>query len=79
MGLLTGLLTAPLAPVRGMVWVAERLCDEAERVQAEQLRRQLEELEAALLAGELSEAEFESAEEALLDDLSRYAGRGAPR
>ena len=31
MGLLTGLLTLPLAPVRGTVWIAERLLEEAER------------------------------------------------
>ncbi|TML00893.1 MAG: gas vesicle protein, partial [Actinobacteria bacterium] len=28
MGLLTGLLTLPLAPVRGTMWVAERLLEE---------------------------------------------------
>ena len=31
MGFLTGLLTLPLAPVRGTIWVAERLLEEAER------------------------------------------------
>jgi hypothetical protein len=31
MGLLTGLLTLPLAPVRGTIWIAERLLEEAER------------------------------------------------
>lgn len=29
MGLITGLLTLPLAPVRGVVWVAEKLSDAA--------------------------------------------------
>ena len=29
MGLLSGLLTLPVAPVRGVVWVAERMLDEA--------------------------------------------------
>jgi len=28
-GLLSGLLTLPVAPVRGVVWVAERMLDEA--------------------------------------------------
>ena len=27
MGLITGLLTLPLAPVRGTVWLAERILD----------------------------------------------------
>ena len=31
MGLITGLLTLPLAPVRGTIWVAEQLAAEAER------------------------------------------------
>jgi len=30
MGLITGLLTLPLAPVRGTVWLAERMVEEAE-------------------------------------------------
>ena len=31
MGLITGLLTLPLAPVRGVAWVAEQVAEEAER------------------------------------------------
>ena len=31
MGLITGILTLPLAPVRGVIWVAEKLMDAAER------------------------------------------------
>jgi hypothetical protein len=31
MGLITGLLTLPLAPVRGVVWIAEQVRQEAER------------------------------------------------
>ena len=31
MGLITGLLTLPLAPVRGTAWIAERLLEQAER------------------------------------------------
>ncbi|MEU2632152.1 gas vesicle protein GvpG, partial [Kitasatospora sp. NPDC007106] len=31
MGLLTGLPTLPLAPVRGVVWVAERVAEAAEQ------------------------------------------------
>jgi hypothetical protein len=30
MGMLTALVTLPLAPVRGVAWVAEQLLDEAE-------------------------------------------------
>ncbi|MGO4759259.1 gas vesicle protein GvpG, partial [Streptomyces sp. 2MCAF27] len=31
MGLITGLLTLPLAPVRGVAWIAEQLRQEALR------------------------------------------------
>ena len=30
MGLITGLLTLPLAPVRGVVWLAEQIQEHAE-------------------------------------------------
>jgi hypothetical protein len=47
MGILTGLLTLPLAPVRGTVWIAERLLEEAERQ-----RRDPRAIEAQLLEAE---------------------------
>ena len=48
MGLITGLLTLPLAPVRGTVWIAERLEEQAEELYDESaIRAQLMELEAA--------------------------------
>ena len=31
MGLVTGLLTLPLAPVRGTIWIAEQLMAQAEK------------------------------------------------
>ena len=31
MGLITGLLTLPLAPVRGVAWIGEQVALEAER------------------------------------------------
>ena len=68
MGLLTGLLTLPLAPVRGTIWVAERLLEEAERELNDPavLERQLVEAEAAVERGELSQEEFEVLEDELL-------------
>ena len=49
MGLIKGLLTLPLAPVRGTVWVAEQVQEEAERQYYDPavIRRQLEEVERA--------------------------------
>lgn len=62
MGLLTGVLTLPLAPVRGLAWVAAQLQDEAE----DQLYNE-ERIRAELLQLELD------SEEGLVDDAERAA------
>jgi hypothetical protein len=69
MGLVTGLLTLPLAPVRGVAWVAEILAEEAERelAAATSPERALAELEAAHAAGEVSDEEFAALEAELID------------
>jgi len=71
MGLLSGLLTLPLAPVRGVMLIAEVLEEEAERELAAQHspERALADLEAARAAGEISEEAFQQAETELLDQL----------
>jgi len=71
MGLITGLLTLPLAPVRGVVWVGDQIALEAERELDEpaRVRRELAALQAAFERGELGEEEFERAEDELLDRL----------
>jgi uncharacterized membrane protein len=71
MGLLSGLLTLPLAPVRGVMLIAELLEEEAARELAAQQSpdRALADLEAARAAGEISEEEFRQAETDLLDQL----------
>jgi hypothetical protein len=76
MGLLTGLVLLPLAPLRGTIWVAERLSAYAERELNDErtIRRLLLEAEAALEAGELSEAEYEQVEDELLDRLELLGG-----
>ena len=69
MGLITGLLTLPLAPARGAMWVAEQIQLEAERELDEpaRARAELAQLEAAFERGELDEAEFERREDELLE------------
>jgi hypothetical protein len=69
MGLLTGLLTLPLAPVRGTVWIAEQLAAEAEReLQNEKsLRRRLAEAERQFETGALTIEEYEAIEDELLE------------
>jgi len=71
MGIFTGLLLLPLAPVRGTVWLAEQLAAQAERELDERtvVRRLLLEAEAALERGELSELEFDEIEDELLERL----------
>jgi Gas vesicle protein G len=75
MGLLTGLLTLPLAPVRGTVWLAERILDEAERELSDPaaIELRLAEAEAAHERGELSDEELGRIEEEL---IARLTGNG---
>jgi hypothetical protein len=71
MGLLTGILLLPLAPLRGTIWLAEKLTEVAERELDSEttLRRLLVEAEMAFEAGELTEAEYEQVEDELLERL----------
>ncbi|MCS6882493.1 MAG: gas vesicle protein GvpG [Oscillochloridaceae bacterium] len=72
MGPLGSLLTFPLTgPLRGLLWVAEQLHDQARRelYDPERIRRQLTELELQLDLGQISEEEYEAAETALLEQL----------
>ncbi|WP_406143332.1 gas vesicle protein GvpG [Streptomyces sp. NBC_01012] len=73
MGLLSGVLLLPLAPVRGVVWVSDRLIDaaEAELYDPAVIRTQLAELNRALDDGEIDLTRFEREEERLLDMLDR--------
>lgn len=72
MGLFTGLLTLPLAPLRGTVWIAERLLEEAERELNDPavVEQQLNEAEAAYERGELSAEELELIEDELVRRLT---------
>jgi Gas vesicle protein G len=71
MGLITGLLTLPLAPVRGVAWIGEVLAEEADRVMAEAAspERALADLEAARATGEISEEEYAEREAELVDEM----------
>jgi hypothetical protein len=73
MGFLTGLILLPLAPLRGTIWLAERLAEVAERELDSDttLRRLLVEAEMAFDSGELSLEEYEQVEDELLERLER--------
>ncbi|MFE7108163.1 gas vesicle protein GvpG [Streptomyces sp. NPDC057575] len=71
MGLLTQLATLPLAPVRGVAWVMERVVEAAENEYYDPapVERELAQLERQLVAGEIDEETFDRREDALLDRL----------
>ncbi|MCX5113504.1 gas vesicle protein GvpG [Streptomyces sp. NBC_00378] len=71
MGLLTQLATLPLAPVRGVAWVMERVVETAENEYYDPapVERELAALERALVAGEIDEETFDQREDELLDRL----------
>jgi gas vesicle protein GvpG len=71
MGLLTGLLGLPIAPVRGVVWLAEQIQDEAEAQYYDpaRIRAELERVERLRRSGELPERECAELEDELLQRL----------
>jgi hypothetical protein len=71
--LLTGLITLPLAPVRGVAWLAEQVLDQAthEAYDPAETYQRLAELDEAREAGEISAEECAAAEEALVARLMR--------
>ena len=73
MGLIGGLLTLPLAPVRGVAWMLEQVVDEADAQlhDPRRIRLELAEAGSALERGELTEDEYEAIERELLDRLHR--------
>ncbi|MGQ9926501.1 MAG: gas vesicle protein GvpG [Chloroflexaceae bacterium] len=79
MGLPGSLLTVPFTgPLRGLLWLAEQLRDQAERelFNPDRIRQQLTELELQLDLGQISEEEYEAAETALLEQLRHLRERG---
>ena len=79
MGLFTGLLTLPLAPLRGAVWVADQVAQEAERqlYDEDRIRAQLMQLEMDADDGLIDEEEREVQEKELLDRLAEARARRA--
>ncbi|MFC7934255.1 gas vesicle protein GvpG [Streptomyces cinereoruber] len=82
MGLLTQLLTLPVAPVRGAVWIAEKVLETAEEEYYDPapVWRELRGLEARLVRGEIDQEAFDRREDELLDRLDEIdAYRRGPR
>jgi chorismate mutase len=71
MGLLTGLLGLPVAPLRGVLWLAEQIRSQAEEQYYDpaRIRAQLEQIDEARRNGELPEEECADLENELLQRL----------
>jgi hypothetical protein len=80
MGLFTTLLTLPLAPVRGTIWIAERVAEQAQHELGDEtaIRRRLAELQMQYDTGEIGEEEYAEAEDELLARLARARRAGHP-
>ena len=81
MGLLTGLLTLPLAPVRGTIWVAEQVLEQAESqfYDPAVIRRQLEDVEELRASGQVTDEEAEQMEDELVERLMESRRRRSAR
>ncbi|MFD4414968.1 gas vesicle protein GvpG [Streptomyces sp. NPDC058475] len=71
MGLFTQIVTLPLAPVRGVVWVVDRVKEAAENEYYDPapVHNELAELERRLVAGDIDQETFDRREDELLDRL----------
>ena len=67
--------------MRGTVWIAEKVLEQAEAQYYDEaaIQEQLREIEAAREAGEIGEDEAEKAEEELLERLLEGRARRVPR
>ncbi|WP_433344986.1 gas vesicle protein GvpG [Micromonospora sp. CA-111912] len=81
MDILWALLTLPYAPVRGLTAVVKVIAREAESQQHNpaNVRRELEELDRAAAAGDITERERDRGQQRVLDRLTPTGGRGTRR
>jgi hypothetical protein len=79
-GLITSLLTLPLAPVRGTARLASVIEQQAENEAYDEsaIRDGLAELDAAREAGMFTEEEIQDAEDAMVERLIDIRGVGGP-
>ncbi|HEY0537713.1 MAG TPA: c-type cytochrome biogenesis protein CcmI [Actinoallomurus sp.] len=78
MGLFTALLTLPLAPVRSVAWLAEKILEQAEQQYYDPavIRRQLAEVDSARRSGLLPEDEATALENELLSRMMARRSQG---
>lgn len=81
MGLLGRLVTLPVAPLQGVVWIARQLEAEAERQYYDEpaIREKLRELDVALAEGSMSESQHDAEEDVLIQRLIEARARANVR
>lgn len=81
MGLLKEVALLPVAPLRGTVWVAERVLEKAEEDYYDpgRIRREIEQVDQMRHDGEISEDEAEEWEESLIERLIESRRRPGAR
>jgi hypothetical protein len=79
MGFFTGILTLPLSPVRGVVWVVEQVADEVDSQLYDEgnIRRELLQLELDHDDGKIDEGERLAREDDLFERLEIARARAA--
>ncbi|TYK45001.1 gas vesicle protein GvpG [Actinomadura decatromicini] len=79
MGLFTGLVTLPLAPVRGVMWLAETLTEQAEArlYDPGRIAAEMEQVADDVAAGRIDDEEAAAREEDLIRRLNEGRARRA--
>ena len=80
MGLISGIFTAPLAPIKGVVWVAEQVHDQAMRelYDPESIQRSLDQVQLDREMGVIDDDEADRREDELLERLIEAKRGGNP-
>jgi Gas vesicle protein G len=80
MGLISAIFTAPLAPVKGVVWVAEQVHDQAMRelYDPESIQRALDQVQLDREMGVIDNDEADRREDELLERLIEAKRGGNP-
>lgn len=78
MGFFSGLVTAPLAPVRGVLWLAEVLQEQAEAQLYDpgRIAAEMQQVADDVASGAITEEEAAAREEELIDRLRAGQARG---
>jgi hypothetical protein len=80
-GLITGILLLPVAPVRGVLWVTEKITEEVDRQYYGEgaIVKELRTVDQARRSGELDAEEAAKREEELIQRRLSAPGRASPQ